>query len=342
MVELVLFVIFSLIFLARFAMFGKQAFHDITGDIQDLSFLACWPISWLTLSSLVALIVSTAGWGGHAFSIVAYVMWWIGLAFMLIIFFFILIIMIRTQKASPDAGGRLPPLVLIPSMGIATVATTGGLIASYSVGLSARLAVPIIVVSFMLVGLSLFVAVFLSTLVLFKLFSSGWPAPGTTPAMFTTAGAYGQSAAALQLLSSAANTYHRFANYTNGGPFISANAAEPLYVACVLIALMLAGMSGVYILLAFYVMVERAFQKQLSWTLSWNSIIFPVGTFTSACTLFSIAMDSPAWRGINTALLIIMVILYLVNVAFALMKVVKGELLIVREDPRQQQQQKSD
>lgn len=96
MVELVLFVIFSLIFLARFAMFGKQAFHEITGDIQDLSFLACWPISWLTLSSLVALIVSTAGWGGHAFSIVAYVMWWIGLAFMLIIFFFILIIMIRT------------------------------------------------------------------------------------------------------------------------------------------------------------------------------------------------------------------------------------------------------
>lgn len=335
MVDFVLFICFSIIFLARFALFGKQAYHELTDDIQDLCFLGCWPIAWLTLSSLVALIVSTAEWGGHAFTIVAYVMWWFGVAWMLMVFFFIFVVMVRTQKASPDAGGRLPPLILIPSMGIATIATTGGLIASYSSGISARMAVPIIIFSYLMIGLSVFVASFLSVLVLFKLFASGWPPPETTPTMFTTAGAYGQSAAALQLLGSAANTYHRFAGY-NRGPFLSANAAQPLYVACVLIALLLTGMSSVYILLALYVMIERAFQRQLSWTISWNSIIFPVGTFTSACTLFSIAMDSPAWRTINTGLVIILVLLYLVNVAFAMMKVVKGELLIVREDPRQQ------
>ena len=335
LVDFVLFIIFSIIFLARLVLFSKQTVAEITDNIQDLSFLGCWPIAWLTLSSLVALIVSTSGWGGHAFTIVAYVMWWFGVGWMLLTFFFIFITMVRTQKASPDAGGRLPPLILIPTMGIATIGTTGGLIAIYSAGISARMAVPVIIVSFLMIGLSVFTASFLYTLLLYQLFTNGWPAPATTPAMFVTAGPLGQSAAALQLLGSAADTYKRFAGY-HKGPFLSASAAQPLYIACVLIALLLAGMSSIYALLAFYVMVERAVQKQLSWTMSWNSIIFPIGTLATACNLFSIAMDSPAWRTVNTALVVILVILYLVNVVFAMMKVMKGELLIVRDDPRQE------
>lgn len=338
LIDFVLFIVFSIIFLARFAVFGKQTYAEITDDIQDLSFLACWPIAWLTLSSLVSLIVSTAGWGGHAFTIVAYVMWWFGAGWMLLTFFFIFITMVRKQKASGDAGGRLPPLILIPAMGIATLATTGGLIATYSSGISARMAVPIIIFSFLMVGLAVFMATFLYTLLLYQLFTNGWPAPATTPAMFVTAGPFGQSAAALQLLSSAANSYHRFAGY-NSGPFISANAAQPLYVASVLLGLLLAGMSSVYALIALYAMVERAFQKQLSWTMSWNSIIFPIGTLTTACNSFAIAMDSPAWRTVNTGLVVILVIVFLINSAFAVLKVVKGELLIVRQDPRSKKEE---
>lgn len=338
MVDFVLFIVFSIIFLTRFALYRKQAYTEITDNIQDLSFLAAWPIAWLTLSSLVALIVSTAGWGGHAFTVVAYVMWWFGAGWMLLTYFFIFITMVRKAKASGEGGGRLPPLILMPAMGIATVATTGGLIASYSYAISARLAVPIIIFSFLMVGIAVFTATFLYTLLLYHLFTEGWPAPAITPAMFVTAGPFGQSAAAIQLLSSAANTYRRFAGY-NRGPFISANAAQPLYVVCVFIALLLAGMSSVYALLALYAMVERAFQKQLSWTMSWNSIIFPIGTLTTACNAFAIAMDSPAWRTVNTALVLILVILFLVNTAFMALKIVKGELLIVREDPRSQKQE---
>jgi len=333
LVDFVFFICFSVVFLARFATFRKQAFTEITADLEDLSFLCCWPIAWLTISALVSLIVSTAGWGGHAFTIVAYVMWWFGVGWMLLTFFFVLITMVRTQKASPDSGGGLPPLVFVPVMGIATIATTGGLIADYSTGISARLAVPIIIFGYMMIGLAVFMFTFLAVLVLHRLLSQGWPAPEKTAAMFTWAGPFGQSAAALQLLGTSANTYHSFAGY-NRGPFLSAAAAQPLYVACVLLALILAGVSATFALLALYVMIERAVTKQLSWTMSWNSIIFPIGTFTTACNSFAIAMNSPTWRTINTALVIILVILFFVNAAFALLKIAKGELLIVREDPR--------
>jgi len=338
MIDFVLFICFSVIFTARFALFGKQAYTEITDNIQDLSLFAGWPISWLTLSSLVALIVSTAGWGGHAFTVVAYVMWWFGAGWMLLTFFFIFVNMVRKEKASSESGGRLPPLILMPAMGIAAVATTGGLIASYSYAIFARLAVPIIIFSFLMVGIAIFMATFLYTLLLYQLFTEGWPAPAITPAMFVTAGPLGQSAAAVQLLSTAANSCSQYAGY-NSGPFISANAAQPLYVACVFIALLLAGMASVYALLALYVVIERALQKQLSWTMSWNSIIFPVGTLTTACNGFAIAMDSPAWRTVNTGLVLILVILFLVNTAFMATKVVKGELLIVREDPRSKKQE---
>lgn len=335
MIAFILLICFSILFTGRLLRFGKTAYHEITDNITDLSLLACWPISWLLLSSLVSLIVSTANWGGHAFTIVAYVMWWFGAAWILATYFFILITMIRRQKTATDAGGRLPPLILVPAMGIATTASTGGLIANYSSGISARMAVPIIIFSFLMIGLAMFTAMFLYTLLIFNLFTTGWPEPSTTPALFVLAGPLGQSAAALQLLGSAASTYGRFAGYGKGS-FLTAAAAQPLNVACVMLALLMTGMSAAFLLLALYAMVERAAQKQLTWSLPWNSIIFPTGTFTTACLQFSIEMDSPAWRTVDTALVIILVILWLVNFAFATFKTFKGELLIQREDPRAQ------
>ncbi|TVY82220.1 Sulfite efflux pump SSU1, partial [Lachnellula suecica] len=329
-IDLVLFIIFSLIFLTRFAWFKRQAYYEITDDTNELALGACWPIAWQTISSLTCLIASNASWGGHAFTLVGYVMWWIGTGWTVAYLLFTFITMIRRHNVAKQ---KLPPTIVIPAVAVSTAATTGGLIAIYSDNISARLAVPIIIVSFMMVGVGVFMAIMLFTLLLHNLFVDGWPAPDNITSMWMFVGPMGQGAAAIQLLGSAAHTYGRFAGY-NKGTFLTETAAAPLDVACIFFALMLTGMGTIFGLIAFYAMIEVAWKRQLKWHLTWNSIIFPTGTLTTSFLLFSIEMDSPAFRAVTTALVILLVLVFLLNVGFTFWNVAKGELLIVRKNPR--------
>ena len=81
--ELVLFVLFTCIQILRLIMFPRTVTHQLTSDINELSMLATFVIAFLTLTALTALIPSQAHWGGYGFSILAYVMWWIGTVCML-------------------------------------------------------------------------------------------------------------------------------------------------------------------------------------------------------------------------------------------------------------------
>jgi len=52
----------------------------------------------------------------------------------------------------------------------------------------------------------------------------------------------------------------------------------------------------------------------------------------TACLEFSIEMESLAWRVITTALIILLVMLFFVNLVFMVLGIANGELLIVREN----------
>ena len=152
----------------------------------------------------------------------------------------------------------------------------------------------------MMVGIGVLFAIFLYTILLFQLFSNGWPAPAKTAGMFVMVGPIGQYAAALQLLGSAASTYGRFGGY-HRGVFLKAPAAASLDAACVLIALMLTGLGCVLTFLVVYAIAEKASHRELSWTPNWNGINFPAGTLTTSLLVFSVEMDSPAFRFVTTA-----------------------------------------
>lgn len=80
--SLVLFIIMALVTLARWTLCFKEARTQTAGSVDELALLGAPPIAFLVLSSLTSVIVSEAHWGGHAFTIVAVVMWWIGTAWM--------------------------------------------------------------------------------------------------------------------------------------------------------------------------------------------------------------------------------------------------------------------
>lgn len=76
-IDLILFIIFSIIFLIRLAWFKGSAYREIANNMMELTFAPCWPIAFMTLTTGVAVVVSTTSWGGHPFSIVAFVMFWV-------------------------------------------------------------------------------------------------------------------------------------------------------------------------------------------------------------------------------------------------------------------------
>ena len=152
-VDLTLFVLFSIIFVLRFIIHGRSAWAEISSDVNELCFTATLPISWMTLTTLTSLIVSNAQWGGHAFTLVAYVMWWIGAAWTMILAIAIYAIL---TKESLTTAKTLSLSIILPAVATATVAAEGGLICIYSREVSARLAVPVIIVSFLLLGVGIF------------------------------------------------------------------------------------------------------------------------------------------------------------------------------------------
>ncbi|KIV80684.1 hypothetical protein PV11_08169 [Exophiala sideris] len=334
MIDFVLFIIFSVVMLLRFAMFRGQAYNEICDNVPDLGLLACWPIAWLTVTAFVSLTVSEARWGGHAFTIVAYVMWWFGAAWIISTAVFVLVTITR-RHAIQDR--ELPPMVFIPTVGVSTLATVGGLLSSFSNEISARLAVPVIIISFWAVGVGIFLAMIIYPMMVHQLFSKGWPAPEQSAGMFLLVGPMGQSAAALQLLGSAAHQYGRFGGY-NKGTFLTETSAAPLEVACILLAFLLSGIATIWLILAFIRMIDRAVKKELSWTPAWNSTIFPVGTLITSLSQFSVEMDSPFFRVMTAIGLVWLIILFFVNLGFTVWKILKGELLIVKENPRAKQE----
>jgi len=134
----------------------------------------------LTLASLTALIPSNAGWGGHGFSILAYVMYWIGVAWMLATAFVIFATLFRTDVVKPE---NFDLSFCLPCVGIETVAVTGGVICNYGAGVSARLAVPVIIVSYMFCGLGLWLAVVVYALTMYKFMHSHFPPPPKLPTL---------------------------------------------------------------------------------------------------------------------------------------------------------------
>jgi tellurite resistance protein TehA-like permease len=167
----------------------------------------------------------------------------------------------------------------------------------------------------------------------------------------TKVGPFGQSAAAMQLLGSAAKTKMDFAGY-NRGTFLTAAAAPSANVAGVVFALLLLGHDFFWITVALIGILEGAYERKMSYSLVWWTTIFPVcmssrilalkeglltslllsATMTTAFISLSIAMDSPTFRVLSTALLLILLVDFFINWGYTIWYSIKGDLLIKHEE----------
>lgn len=275
--DLLIFILCSTLISLRFLRHRKSAWVEITSDVNELCFMSCFPISWMTLTALTSVIVSNTFWGGHAFTVVACVMWWISVAWTLL--FGIGIYIILTLRSLTEAR-ELSLAIILPAVATSTAAAVGGVVAIYSAQISARLAVPMIIMSFMLVGIGFFVALAIFALFLQRILVNNWFDAVKRPTLMLLLGPVGQSATALLALSSA-STMH-FGAYGKG-PFLQEQAAMAVHGTCVVFALMMFGLGIFWALFAVYAILDALLRRQAKWTPVWYSTIFPTGMFSFAC-----------------------------------------------------------
>lgn len=134
-VELVMFFVFLAITLARWIVFPHVAVRRACHDPDELGAYAIPPIALMTIASLTAQQTSNS-WGGHAFTLVAYVCWWIGVTWVFLTAITVLTVLFYLGN---QEDRTMSPVLFMAPVGLATAGAEAGYITIYGYGMSSRL-----------------------------------------------------------------------------------------------------------------------------------------------------------------------------------------------------------
>ncbi|KAL9051760.1 MAG: hypothetical protein Q9162_005812 [Coniocarpon cinnabarinum] len=323
---IVQFILYTIVHLARLIIFPRSVYIQTSTNGEEACLWGCANIGLLTITAQLALTASTSKWGYHDFSMVAYVFWWLSTAFMVTCAMVVYISLIKMKHAQEFT---LTAAIFIPAVGTTTDALVGALVCTYASDLSAALAVPIIIVGWMLLGFGLFVALCVYVIFLHSLWTKGmWLPHAKLPGLFLFVGPLGQSSGAIQMLASAA--MKNFPNY-HRGQFLEQTSTTPISAVSEVLGLMFLGFDLFWFMFALFFVLEAAFKRKLSWSMTWWSTIFPVATLNVALLNLSLQLDSSAFRVLTTGLLLILLIDYFTCWIFTLRGIWKGTVLDGRE-----------
>jgi hypothetical protein len=184
-----LFTLFTIVQIIRHILFPKAALRQTCATMDELCFWGCAPIAFVTIVAQTALNGSTtSSWSEnaqHGFTILAFVLWWIDVAVMLTVAYIAYYLIAKRRMA---AQLPIPSFIFLPAVGTTTVGLVGGIIANYSYNASPRLAVPVIMVSYLLEGFGWWLAVLIYPVFLGELWSKGLPPPFKLPTLMMLVG----------------------------------------------------------------------------------------------------------------------------------------------------------
>lgn len=205
-----------ILYLLRIILYPKHVRHQLLTQIAETSCLASIVIAFTSIIQFGIL-----QYGSHA-SIAFYVLWWVQASLATVACLGIPYVQLKLQ---PPGMSNLPPSILLSFIAALTSAAAGGVVCT-SDHISARLQVPVIIVSYLKVGAGLALAAGFNALILFQHFEGVSPKPGRVWQDMIMCGPFGQGSFALQGLGQAV-LKGSFAGY-NRGTFLTSSAAVPI------------------------------------------------------------------------------------------------------------------
>ena len=209
------------------------------------------------------------GWGNAA-----YVLWWSNVALAVIACIVLPYVFVTYE---PPGVAGLSPAVNLPLIAALTAAAGGGVLCRYG-GLTVHEQVPVIVVSYLLIGLSLPLAFCFATVFMARLLDNESPKGTDLYQHMILCGPWGQSSFALQILGSVVMR-GSFANY-DMGVFLTADAAKPVGYTSIFAGLLCWGHGTFWWAFAVMSILHSGFNQHGQWrgltfALQAWSLIFP-------------------------------------------------------------------
>lgn len=291
---------------------------------METACLSSISIAFTTIIQMIALNLVTTwgkGWG-----LAAWILWWINAVMATACCVGIPYIFTYNEARGIDC---VPPGILLPLIAALTAAAGGGVICRYG-ELGADLQVPMIIVSYLFLGLGLPLSVAVDAVFLGRLFDKSFPVKQKVYQLMILCGPLGQGSFALQILG---NVVQRgaFASYGTSS-FLSSSGQSTVATASEFLGLISWGYGTFWWAFACIAIIHYTITapKDLwKWdqSLSAWSMVFPWGVYTNAAVELGVVLDSRAFWVWSTVLTLMLVILWLANAFASVYGSANGKLL---------------
>jgi tellurite resistance protein TehA-like permease len=272
LLTILLLALMLLLYLLRIILYPKVVARALATDIAETAGLASIPIAFTTVIQMVALSL-VSSWG-REWGIVAYVLWWVNVAVAVVTCIGIPYVFVKYEAPGISA---LSPATQLPLIAALTAAAGGGVVCQYG-GLNNRLQVPVIVVSYLLIGMGLPLSLGFDSLFMTRLFDRESPSGLKVYQDMILCGPWGQGSFALQILGQVV-LQGSFAGYGRG-VFLTANAATPVGFVSIFAGLIAWGQGTFWWAFAIISILQMALSKtgglrDLEFGLPAWAIVFP-------------------------------------------------------------------
>jgi tellurite resistance protein TehA-like permease len=212
-----LLLVMIVVYLLRIVLFPKQVAEALSTDANETACLASISITFTTIIQMIALTI-VQDWG-HGWGTAALVLWWINTAMALVACIGMPYVFVKYAPPGVDA---LSPTTQLPLIAALTAAAGGGVICQYG-QLSTQEQIPVIIISYLFVGMAFPLSLGFDTLFLTRLFDKNSPSGMKIYQEMIVCGPWGQGSFALQGLGQAV-LKGSFAAYSKG-IFITSQAS---------------------------------------------------------------------------------------------------------------------
>ncbi|KAL4900245.1 hypothetical protein BDW74DRAFT_162322 [Aspergillus multicolor] len=317
---IVLLGLFLGIYITRIILYRRHVTSEIRHNVVEASCLASAPIAFTSIIQMITLQYK----GSFGAELTAYILWWIS-TFLSICT--VLGVPYSQLKMQPSGIEHMPPSFLLPVISILTSAAGGGVISQNST-FSARLKIPAIIVSYMELGAGIGLATCIDACIVYHHFDRKYPRYSEAYQDMVLCGPFGQASFALQILGSAVSS--SFGSY-NRGTLLTSEAAGPIGVVSQFAGILAWGFGTFWWILAilsivYTLKVQSGGFRNVAFSLSAWSLIFPWGVYNNAAVQLGKLMDSPAFNVWSTVLLLILLILWVLLNLLTIKGIVTGKL----------------
>ncbi|KAJ1325461.1 Voltage-dependent anion channel [Microdochium nivale] len=318
-------------YLARLARFPRHVATQLTTNNSELACTASLPVVLTSVVQMLGLVLGHRdGW-----STVSYVLWWIVFALSLVT---VVIIPQTFATINPPGPDKLLPNSQLPIVASLTAAAAGGALCQ-STTISKAQELPVIAVSYLLVGIGVPLAVFMDAIFLARLFNqtkegqeseSRLQKQAVAHQTMICAGPWGQSSVALLTLGSAvlAGGLGQSTASVVGNDLAATSVA---YIS-IFVGFLFWGHATFWWMFTLLSIVHSFFGKaddsrRVKFQMTMWSLVFPWGVYTNGAIQLGELLDSTVFRVWSAILTILMTMIWLGCTAMTIKGCLDGSIL---------------